>query len=164
MSAPLYVLAGQWRALADKLSDMDLPPEAIADTLEGSDEQMALEEKAQGYELVARNIEATLPAIDAEIKRLQALKKAITARSEALRARVLDTMQQLGIERVTCPLFELRVQNNPPALDVYDPDLVPQQYWRTEPVLDKAALKDAIKSGADVQGARLTRGVSLRVR
>lgn len=160
----LYVLAGQWRALADKLSDMDLPPEAIADTLEGSDEQMALEEKAQGYELVARNIEAPIPAIDAEIKRLQALKKALTARSDALRARVLDTMQQLGIERVTCPLFELRVQSNPPALDVYDEAMVPAEFWRQVPTLDKAALKDAIKSGADVQGARLTRGVSLRVR
>lgn len=164
MSAPLYVLAGQWRALADKLADLDMPPDAISDTLEGSDEQMALEDKAQGYELVARNIEATLPAIDAEIRRLQALKKAIAARSDALRARVLDTMQELGIERVTCPLFELRIQRNPPALDVYDESMVPAEYWRAVPTLDKAALKDAIKSGADVQGARLMQGVSLRVR
>ncbi|EJC60872.1 hypothetical protein QWA_17860 [Alcaligenes faecalis subsp. faecalis NCIB 8687] len=42
-------------------------------------------EKAQGCEMVARVMEADLPAIDAEIRRLQDLKKARKARADALR-------------------------------------------------------------------------------
>lgn len=166
MSLTLYQLTGQWLELANKLSDLDLDAQTIADTLEGSDVQMALEEKAQGYEMVARTIEAPRAAIKAEIKRLQELDKTIAARADGLRQRVHHAMNALGIQKIACPLFELRIQKNPPALDVFEEALVPDKFWRvlTEKVLDKAALKDAIKNGEDVQGARLTQGESLRVK
>lgn len=163
----LYQLQGQWLELAQKLSDMDMDADTIRDTIEGSDEQMAVEEKLQGYELVARNFEAPLPAIDAEIKRLQALKKAIASRSERLRARVLETMQMMGTQKIACPLFELRIQKNPAALDVYESELVPAEFWHTPAptsVLDKDALKAVLKEGREIQGARLTQGESLRIK
>ena len=68
------------------------------------------------YEMVARTMEMPRPAIQAEIKRLQALDKSIATRSEALRKRVQDTMTDLGIQKITCPLFEVRIQKNPPAV------------------------------------------------
>ena len=144
---------------------MDMDADTIADTIEGSDEQMALEEKVQGYEMVARTMDMPRPAIQAEIKRLQALDKAIAARSEALRKRVQDTMTDLGIQKITCPLFEVRIQKNPPAVDVFDEAMVPSEFWRTpDPVLDKALLKERMKAGEDIPGARLTQGESLRVK
>lgn len=161
----LYQLTGNWLEMANRLSDMDLDPQTIADTIEGSDEQMALEEKAQGYEMVARNFEASIPAIDNEIKRLQDMKKAKQARADALRKRVKDTMLTLGIQKITCPLFELRIQKNPASVEVYEEDLVPKEYWKTPaPVIDKTAIKDALKAGIDVQGARLTQADSLRIK
>lgn len=163
----LYQLTGEWRALADKLSDMDLDSQTIADTIEGSDVQMALEEKVQGYEMVARTMEAPRSFIQAEIKRLQGLDKAIAARSQALRDRVQDAMAAIGVQKIACPLFEVRIQKNPVALDVYDERMVPPEFWHTPtPVatLDKAALKDALKEGREVQGARLTQSESLRIK
>lgn len=166
MNLTLYELKGQWLALARQLSDLDLDPQTIADTLDGSDEQMALEEKVQGYEMVARTIESSRPTIKAEIKRLQDLDKAIDARASLLRKRVLTAMQELGDQKIACPLFEMRIQKNPPALDVFEEALVPDEFWHmpTERVLDRAALKEAIKKGRDVQGARLTQGESLRIK
>lgn len=163
----LYELKGQWLALAEQLSDMDMDADTIADTIEGSDVQMALEEKVQGYEMVARTLEMPRPAIQAEIKRLQALDKACAARADALRNRVLTAMTELGIQKISCPLFEMRIQKNPPALEVYEERLIPVKFWRTpEPVtvLDKAALKEALKAGEEIQGARLTQGESLRIK
>lgn len=161
----LYQLTGNWLEMANKLSDMDLDAQTIADTIEGSDEQMALEEKAQGYEMVARNFEASIPAIDHEIKRLQDMKKAKQARADALRKRVKDTMLTMGVQKIACPLFELRIQKNPASVEVYEDDLVPKEFWRTpDPVIDKAALKEALKAGQEVQGARLTPGDSLRIK
>lgn len=166
-SLTLYQLTGEWRALADKLSDMDLDSQTIADTIEGSDVQMALDEKVQGYEMIARTMEAPRSFIQSEIKRLQALDKAIAARSQALRDRVQDTMAAIGAQKIACPLFEVRIQKNPAALDVYDERMVPAEFWHTPtPVatLDKAALKDALKEGREVQGARLTQSESLRIK
>lgn len=163
----LYQLTGDWLALANKLSDMDLDSQTIADTIEGSEVQMALEEKVQGYELVARTMEAPRSFIQTEIKRLQALDKAIEARSKALRERVQDSMAAMGVQKITCPLFEVRIQKNPVALDVYDERMVPADFWHTpEPVttLDRAALKAALKEGREVQGARLTQSESLRIK
>lgn len=163
----LYQLTGDWLALANKLSDMDLDSQTIADTIEGSDVQMALEEKVQGYEMVARTMEAPRAAIANEIKRLQALDKAIATRAQVLRDRVQDTMTAMGVQKIACPLFEVRIQKNPVALDVYDERMVPPEFWHTPPpvaTLDKAALKDALKEGREVQGARLTQSESLRIK
>jgi len=57
----LYQLAIEFRETADKLADLDLPPEVVADTLEsiGGD----LELKAQNVALFTRNLEATAAAI-----------------------------------------------------------------------------------------------------
>lgn len=160
----LYELKGQWLELANRLADMDLDAETIGDTLEGSDEQMALEEKVQGYEMVARTLEASVPTIEAEIKRLQALKKAKEARADAVRKRVYETMTELGIQKIACPLFEIRIQKNPEKLDVFEETLVPEAYWITpDKVVDTTKLKADLKAGKEVQGARLTRGESLRI-
>lgn len=161
----LYDLKGQWRDLAEKLADMDLDAQTVADTIEASDVQCALEEKAQGYEMVARSFEAPIPAIDAEIKRLQAMKKASQNRAEALRKRLHDSMVELQIEKIKAPLFELRRQKNPVAVEVYNKDLIPFEFWKTpEPEIDKASLKAAMQAGKEIEGARLTQGESLRVK
>lgn len=164
-SLTLYDLKGEWRALAEKLADMDLDAQTIADTLEASDIQCALEEKAQGYEMVARSFEAPIPMIDAEIKRLQALKKASQNRADALRKRLHDAMIELQIEKIKAPLFEIRRQRNPVAVEVYNPELVPFEFWKTpQPEIDKAGLKAALQAGKEIEGARLTQSEGLRVK
>ena len=161
----LYDLKGQWKELADKLADMDLDAQTVADTIEASDVQCALEEKAQGYEMVARSFEAPIPAIDAEIKRLQAMKKASQNRADVLRKRLHDAMMELQIEKIKAPLFEIRRQKNPVAVEVYNIDLIPFEYWRTpEPEIDKAGLKAALQAGKEIEGARLTQSEGLRVK
>lgn len=166
-SVTLYQLTGEWLALANRLAEMDLDAQTIADTLEGSEQQMALEEKVQGYEMVARNIEAPIAAIEAEIERLQALKTTYQKRSAALRERVLQFMQELGIQKITCPLFEVSRRKNPSKVVVYDEAMVPFNFWRkpdVEITVDKKALKVALDAGEDVQGARLEQSERLQVK
>lgn len=161
----LYDLKGQWKYLLDRLSDMDLDAQTVLDTLEASEVQTALEEKVQGYEMVARSFEAPIPAIDAEIKRLQALKKASQNRADVLRKRVHDAMVELQIEKIKCPLFEVRRQKNPVAVEIYNAELVPFEYWKTpEPEINKAELKAALQAGKEIEGARLTQSEGLRIK
>lgn len=163
MTTPaLYQLTGQWLALANKLSDMDLDSATIADTIEGSDEQAAIEVKLQGYEMVARNIEAPIAAIDAEIARLQSLRDSTVKRGTVLRQRMLDTMTAMGVEKISCPLFQISRRKNPARTVIYEPGLIPAEFMRTPtpkpappPEPDKEAIKAALKEGKEIQGARL---------
>lgn len=167
--APLYQLAGEHRQLAEKLAEADFDVQTIADTLEASGLPEAIQEKAQGVEMIARAAEAYCPAIDAEIARLQALKAQRQKIAAGLREYLRKQMEVAGIERIECPLFRLTLKKNPPAVEVFDDRQVPAHFWVTpepkppEPRIDKTAIKGAIKAGIEVPGAKLVQAVRLEV-
>jgi hypothetical protein len=165
----LYEISGQYRQLAERLADMDLDATTIADTIEASGLTDALQEKAQGVELVARAAEIHCPAIDLEIARLQALKAHRQKIAQGLRDYLKLNMEAAGIERVECPLFKLTVKKNPPAVEVLDDALIPRTFYvlpePVEPVarLDKKALAKIMKGGELVPGAKLVQHTRLEV-
>lgn len=164
----LYNLTSEYRALAHLLADRDFDPEAIADTIEASGLPEAIAEKAQGCEMVARMMEADIPTIDAEIKRLQDLKKTRQAKADALRKYVLDNMLACDIQSIDAPLFNIKVAKNPPKVDIFDERQLPADYLTAPPppapVPDKKLIAQAIKDGFDVPGAKLTQGYRLAVK
>ncbi|NYT67933.1 siphovirus Gp157 family protein [Pusillimonas noertemannii] len=169
MSAPaLYNLASEYRALAMFLADGDFDLDTISDTIEASGLPDAISEKAQGCEMVARTMEADIPTIDAEIKRLQDLKKARQARADALRKYVLDNMLACNIERIDAPLFSIKVAKNPPKVEIFDERQLPADYLTDPPppapVPDKRLMLQALKDGAEIPGAKLTQGFRLAVK
>lgn len=165
----LYEIAGQYRQLAERLADGDFDPTTIADTIEASGLTDALQEKAQGVELVARAAEVHCPAIDAEIARLQALKAHRQKIAAGLRAYIHDQMLVAGIERIECPLFRLTLKKNPPAVEVLDDTQVPAGYWVTpepkppEVRIDKKRIAAELKAGAEIPGVRLVQATRLEV-
>lgn len=165
MSA-LYDLAGQYRQLADRLAHMDLDAETVADTIEASGLTDEISTKAQGVLLVAKSAEQYLPAIEAEIARLQALKKRRERIAGGLRDYLKHNMQQAGIERIDCPLFAVSLRTNPPAVEVFDEAQVPASYWHTpepKPSISKSTIAAELKAGREVAGCRLTQSTRLVV-
>jgi hypothetical protein len=163
----LYTLASQYAQLAERLSAMDLDATTIADTIESTGITDEIAVKAQGYEMVARTLEMHNPAIDVEIERLSALKKQRATAAKGLRDYLKSQLQAMGITKVESPLFKIALQNNPPAVDLFEPELVPAEflvYPEAPPAYpDKAAIKQAIKAGKEVPGARLTQGQRLAI-
>lgn len=164
----LYNLAGEYRALAQFLADGDFDPATIADTVEASGLPEAITEKAQGCEMVARIMEADVPTIDAEIRRLQDLKKSRQAKADALRKYVLDNMLACDIQSIDAPLFSIKVVKNPPSLDIFDERQIPADYMSDPPPPapkpDKTLIKKAISDGFDVPGAKLAQEWRLSVK
>jgi hypothetical protein len=163
----LYILRNEYAHLLQKLSEGDFDPTTIADTVEASGITDAIAEKAQGYEMVARTLEMHGPAIDVEIERLSALKKQRQRAAQSLRDYLKQTMQGLGITKLESPLFAMRLQNNPPSVDVFEIGTVPAAYFTQPetppPVLNKKLIAADIKAGIEVPGAKLVVGQSLRV-
>ena len=159
----LYDIAAEYRQTADKLADLDLDEQTIADTLEGM--SGALELKAQNVVMFARNLEATATAIKEAETAMASRRKAIEHRAAGLRRYALSAMQVAGVQSIECPYFKLSVRKNPPAVEVFDAAQIPAQFMRTPPPApDKKAITEAIKAGQEVPGARLVSGERLEVR
>lgn len=162
----LYEIAAEYREATEKLAELDLDEQTIADTLDslGGDLQV----KAQSVVMFTRNLEATAAAIkDAEAQMAQR-RKAIENRVAGLKRYTLAAMEAAGVQKIECPFFRLTVRDNPGAVDVFEPDLLPAQFMvRPEsppPAPDKKAIAAALKAGEDVPGARLTSGKRLEVK
>lgn len=153
----LYVLAHEYREAAERLADLDLDEQTIADTLEalGGD----LEVKAANVAMFTRNLDATAGAIKEAEGQMAARRKAIEARADGMRRYLLACMRSAGVQKVETPLLRLAVRDNPPAVEVFDTELVPTEFMRQPepppPAPDKTAIKTAIKAGRDVPGTRL---------
>jgi hypothetical protein len=162
----LYVLAVEYRAAAERLADMDIDEQTMLDTLESISGD--LETKAANVAMFARNLESTAAAIKDAEAGMAARRKAIERRAEGMRRYLLACMQSTGIKKMECPHFALTVRDNPPAVDVFDATQVPAEFMRQPepppPAVDKNAIKDAIKAGRDVPGARLTQGQRLEIK
>ncbi len=162
----LYEISHEYRLSVEKLADLDLDAQTIADTLEGMGGE--LETKAQNVIFFVRNLETTAAQIKEAEASMAARRKAIENRAEGLKRYVLGSMQHAGIEKIECPYFRLSVRDNPPAVEVFEPGLIPADYMTVPvtplPVPDKAAIKAAIKAGKEVPGAKLVSGVRLDIK
>jgi chromosome segregation ATPase len=166
MSLPtLYEIRADYLQALEVLTDpeMDLPPEVLADTLEGLEGQ--LQEKATNVAAYMRHLEATAEAIKEAEAKMTKRRKAIENRAASLRDYLKENMEAAGISKIESPWFELKIQRNPAAVQIDDEEALPDEFKRevTALKIDRAALKAALKTQT-VPGARLTTGTRLAIR
>ncbi len=162
----LYELAHDYRNAADKLADLDLDPQTIEDTLESLSGD--LEVKATNTAMLIRNLEASAAAIGDAEAQMAARRIALQNRAKRIKDYVLANMMVAGIQKIECPHFRLAVRDNPAAVEVYEPGLIPASFMRQPdpppPAVDKTAIKEALKAGQDVPGCKLTVGKRLEIK
>lgn len=146
------------------IEQMELDDETFKDTLESIDWSEQFVEKVEGYAKVIKNLEADVPGIDEEIKRLQAKKKALTNKISHLKDTVKTAMEVTGNERVATPLFRVSVANSKASV-VVDEEILSAKYKiKTVTVKpDKKQLYDLLKEGKRIKGASLQPNRSLRI-
>ena len=169
MTTPsLFTLTNQYLQLADKLAAGDFDAETVADTIEASGITDDIATKSQNLEYVARSAETYIPAIDAEIARLTALKAHRVKVAQGLRDYLMSSMQRMQIERIECPMFAISIRSNPPSVDVFDQLQIPAEFMTAPPPPPakphKPMIKERLQAGFDVPGARLTQGQRLVIK
>lgn len=105
-------------------------------------------------------------AIDDEIKRLQALKKSYAKKKENLSNYIKICMIANNIKAIETPIGKLSVVNNAESVEIYDESLIDKKFIKTkiEETISKTDIKNAIKNGEEVQGARLVRNTRLAIK
>ena len=162
----LYQLSSTYLEALDNLTDpeMDLPIEAVTDTLEGLSGEM--EEKAINVAKFMRNIEATANAIKEAETAMAKRRKALENRASWMKDYLKGSMEHTGITKIECPYFKLSIQKNPVSVSILNEKSIPEKFKEqvTSWKIDKTAIKEAIKSGESIPGAELINGTRLAIR
>ena len=162
----LYELTDDYKALLQMAEDPDTDPEVLVDTMEGL--EGAIEDKADGYAIVMKELEASEQKIKAEVDRLNARRMTISNNIRAMKLRLQTSMIETGKTKFKTDLFSFGIQKNPPAVVIDEQyiDNIPKKYLvQQDPVIDKKKIKEDLKAGVDLEGiAHLAQTESLRIR
>ena len=158
----LYEITQEAQYLAVLLETEELTAELEEALIINQDQ---LQAKAVNYAKVIANFQAESDAIDQEIKRLKAMKENRDKKVEWLKESVKKAMLVSGIEKVESPLFKLSVRRSE-AVEVDVVEALPSAFQNVKNVVtaDKVAIKEAIKRGEFVMGARIIENFNLQIK
>ena len=126
-------------------------------------------DKAEAYAKFILKLESEAEQAAAEIKRIQALKKAkentVARLKETLLAALMVFIEEdaKGIRRYETPLAKLSTRKSQ-AVEVLDETILPSEFWVIKKEVIKSSISQAIKDGAEVPGAQLKDNISLSIR
>jgi hypothetical protein len=160
--ANLYEITSEALELASLLETEELTPELEAMLVIN---QEKMEVKVNNYAKVIANIQSDSEAIDQEIKRLKAMKESKDRAITRLKDAVRQAMLVSAIDKIESPLFKLSLRRSE-AVEVDIVEALPSQFVNVKNVVtaDKVAIKEAIKRGENITGARLIENFNLQIK
>jgi|EP01046_Picozoa_sp_COSAG06_P056992 hypothetical protein len=135
----------------------------LQDQLQITESQM--KQKASGYAQVIRAMKYDNDVVDAEIKRLQAIKKVRKNTTERLENALSDAMQQFEMDVIETPTTKISFRSSQ-SVEITDENAIDKQF-KTQIIttkIDKMEIKRAIKGGATVDGAELITNKNLQIK
>jgi len=124
-----------------------------------------LQSKAVDYSYVIKQLDSDCEQIDAELKRLQQIKKVRTNLAERLKNTISDAMNLYEVEKIETPLIKLSFRNSE-SVEITNEKQLDACFIVTKTVSspDKKAIKDAIKNGVFVEGATISYNKNLQIK
>lgn len=150
----LYNISEEYRYLLQEIADENgVINEHIEKRLD--ELEKPIQEKSINYIRCMKNLEAELKAIELERKAMQARERSLTSKIEWFKKSVLSAMEASEISEISCPQFVIKLRKNPEKVCIYDVESIPDDYITYNPVYDLMDIKNDIKEGKIVPGARL---------
>lgn len=164
MKLTIYQIEQSYNQLAEELIENggELTP-SLEEQLAITEDQ--LQNKSVAYSFVIKQMDADVDIIDAEIKRLQNLKKQREKASEYLKERIKHAMDTFQIEEIKTPLVKINFRKSE-SVEVDDVNQLPAAFKvvKVTEQADKAAIKAAIKDGVEVTGCRIETHRNLQIK
>lgn len=158
----LYELTQNYMNLQALLEDETISQDLIEAAMKEVGED--IEEKAQNYAVIMKNLEAEADALDKEEKRLAARKSSLKNRNKILKDNLENSMKAIGKTKFKTNLFSFNIGKNPSSVNIDDENLIPDQYIVCTKSVAKKAILDDIKQGVIIPGASLKQTESLKIR
>ncbi|WP_339193884.1 siphovirus Gp157 family protein [Paenibacillus sp. FSL P4-0176] len=157
----LYDLGEKYRRFNDFVDaawdDEDLTEDDLQmyiETLESIEDEVSV--KVENIVKFMKNIEGDIEAYKNEEKRLEKKRKYLQNKFDGLKNYMQTTLEIGNIDKVNAGTFKVKLQTNPPSINIIDPKKVPDKYKTAQdPKIDSKALLKDVKNGLEVEGAVL---------
>jgi Siphovirus Gp157 len=143
------------------------------------------EDKAVSYGFVVKSFEDVEEVLDREIKRLQELKKKATKRADKFKDTLDKAMKEFGFKKIQTETLTLSYRKSKPvelvegfentflenvSIEIKPKDGAPAgiekliEYFDAKASVSVKRIGDALKSGATIEGAKITEKKNLQIK
>lgn len=158
----LYEIAKDYKDALEELTDIE--DEAVVDTLEGL--KGTLETKSENIIKYTQNLNSTIHAMKEAEKSMAERRKKLEKKVLGIKQYVKNVMEENQINKIETVNFDLSIRKNPPKAVIEDQEMIPKDFVETH-VTEKINInkvKEELKKGASVQGARLVQKTRLDIK
>ncbi|MCK3657262.1 hypothetical protein A4G18_00630 [Pasteurellaceae bacterium Pebbles2] len=168
----LYEISERYQNIMDLVNNPELADNTdiqtqLEQTLNGIEDEF--DSKVQQTVFVLKNIESEIEPIDAEIKRLQAMKKARQNSVERIKDYLKHHLHATNIKAVNCGVFNVsyrEMKQSAVEIDdvLFSANNLDESLVNVKITPNKTAIKQALKDGVEVIGAKLVDSQVLTIR
>ena len=164
MKKSLYNIETEYLEIANQLEDGEVTPEletALAIN------EAELQGKAVAYAYVIKESDDTVAAIDAEVKRLQGIKKTEQNKSKRLKGAIHVAMDLYGIQEIKTETLKLNFRRSEGVICTVEEVKLDDEFITVVPEVLKPnlnAIKSAIKEGREVKGYEVETRYNLQIK
>jgi len=158
----LYEIAKDYKDALEELTDIE--DEAVVDTLEGL--KGTLETKSENIIKYTQNLNSTIHAMKEAEKSMTERRKKLEKKVLGIKQYVKNVMEENQINKIETVNFDLSIRKNPPKAVIEDQEMIPKDFVETH-ITEKINInkvKEELKKGASVQGARLVQETRLDIK
>nr|DAZ24803.1 MAG TPA: resistance protein [Caudoviricetes sp.] len=150
----LYDLQGKYASLLELAEDGTTDPEVLADTMDSIVD--AINDKAEGYAQVIRQIKADIEANKKERDRFEARIKSYQSNLGTISQRLVEAMNETNQRKIKTPLFTISVAKNGGKQPLsIDQDNLQADVFKVKREPDTDEIRKRLEAGEKVLGAEL---------
>lgn len=162
----IFDLSEQYVKFAAVAEDMELPPEAVADTFEALDGEF--DDKADNLACIIKELTAAAKDIKEQEDALKARRRAKENAAERLKSLLSMSMQRIGRERIDTARNLITFRKST-GLRIEDEDDFVQRHRdlckvETVVTIPKKEITDRLKAGEEISGATLETRQNLQIK
>lgn len=159
----LYTLKENWKQVADMLYEEEVDEQCVLDTLESIEGE--IEDKADNYAKIIKELEALREARKAEAKRLNESANILDNRIKFLKGNLFDVMKETGKTKFVTELFSFNICKNGGKQALTIDGEVPEEFIKVIIENDTDKIREKLENGENLPFAHLEpRGESLRIK
>ena len=125
--------------------------------------QANLQQKGIDIGYVIKSFDDEIELYDKEIKRLTERKKALQNAQERVKNNLKNAMEEFNIIEIKGQTLKITFRKSE-SVEIDDIEALDDKFKRVKVEADKTAIKQAIKQGEQVEGARLVENNNLQIR
>lgn len=161
----LYEIAIQYKNIADELVEAggEFSPEIEAQYNAINE---SLEVKAANIANIIIQSNDEVAVIDSHIQRLEAFKKSRVNAGKGIKKYLADAMQFAGITEIKLDTMKISLRPSK-AIEIVDENTLPAEAFEIIPEtkkISKTAIKELLKAGVEVNGAKEVTNYSLQIK